>query len=183
MAKPQAGTSATQAACLFEVLGKEKARDYYLALRENRVNIVSGNKQAAEGVGAGQYAVSVTDTDDAIDEVKKGRPVVIIFPDRDAPKGDRMGTLFIPNTLAILRNDPNPEGARKLVDFLLSPEVEKRLAESESCQIPLNPQVKVKLPPQIEAGRTAKRMDVDFDKAADLWNEVQEFVSKEFLRP
>ena len=94
---------------------------------------------------------------------------------------DRMGTLFIPNTLATPRNDPNPEGARKLVDFLLSPEVEKRLAESESAQIPLNPQVKMKLPPQIEVGRTAKRMDADFDKAADLWDEVQEFVRKEFM--
>jgi iron(III) transport system substrate-binding protein len=183
MAKPQAGTSATQAACLFEVLGKEKAREYYLALRENKINIVSGNKQAAEGVGAGQFAVAVTDTDDAIDEVKKGRPVVIIFPDGDRPKDDRMGTLFIPNTVAILRNGPNPEGARKLVDFLLSPEVEKRLAESESAQIPLNPAVKAHLPKPIEEGRTAKRMEVDFEKAAELWNEVQAFVRNEFLRP
>lgn len=182
MAKPQAGTSATQAACLFEVLGKQKAREYYLALRENKINVVSGNKGAAEGVGAGQFAVCVTDTDDAIDEVKKGRPVVIIFPDRDRPSGDRMGTLFIPNTVAILRSDPNPDGARKLIDFLLSPEVEKRLAESESAQFPLNPQVKAKLPPQIEAGRTAKRMDVDYGKAADLWDEVQAFVRNEFLR-
>ena len=132
MAKPQAGTSATQAACLFEVLGTEKAREYYLALRQNKINIVSGNKQAAEGVGAGQFALSVTDTDDAIDEVKKGRPVAIIFPDRDRPRDDRMGTLFIPNTLAILRERSQPGGRRKLVDFLLTPDVEKRLAESES---------------------------------------------------
>jgi len=37
-----------------------------------------------------------------------------------------MGTLFIPNTLAIIKGGPNPEAARQLVDYLLSPEVEAR---------------------------------------------------------
>src|SRR5205823_3698206 len=73
MAKPQFGTSATQAACLFEVLGKEEARRFYLGLRDNGVVIVPGNKQVAEGVGQGHFAVGITDTDDAIIEVKAGR--------------------------------------------------------------------------------------------------------------
>src|SRR5262249_31518928 len=37
MAKPGGGTSATQAACLFEVLGPERARAYYLGLKRNGV--------------------------------------------------------------------------------------------------------------------------------------------------
>ena len=94
-------------------------------------------------------SVGVTDTDDAIDEVKAGKPVRIVFPDRAGGKG-RMGTLFIPNTLCIPKGCPNPEGAKKLVDYLLSAEVEKRLAEGPSAQIPLNPKVTAKLPPQIE---------------------------------
>lgn len=184
MSKPQAGTSATQAACLFEVLGTDAAKAYYRDLRKNSVNIVDGNKQVAESVGSGQFAVGITDTDDAIEEVKKGRPVAIIFPDRDGDKDrPRMGTLFIPNTVAIIKGGPNPNGARKLVDFLLSPEIEKALAEAESHQIPLNPQVTAQLPPQIETPKTVKRMDVDFDKAADLWDEVQTFLNNKFARP
>src|SRR2546421_145587 len=35
MAKPLFGTSATQAACLFEVLGPDKAKDFYHGLRDN----------------------------------------------------------------------------------------------------------------------------------------------------
>ncbi len=122
MAKPEFGTTATQAACLFEVLGPEKAKEYYRALRANDIRIVSGNKQAAEGVGKGQFLVSVTDTDDAIAEVEAGRPVTIVFPDR-APNKDypRMGTLYIPNTVAVIKGAPNPAGARQMVDFLLSP--------------------------------------------------------------
>lgn len=188
IAKPTSGTTATQAACLFEVLGPEAAREFYLALKANGVQVVPGNKQVAEGVSAGQFAVGLTDTDDAMIEITDGKPVAMIFPDRDGHKDHpRMGTLFIPNTVAVVRGCPNPEGAKKLVDFLLSPDVEKRLAESGSRQIPLNPKVKADLPPQMDrprdAGGNVKSMDVDFGRAADLWEQTQTFLIKEFIQP
>jgi iron(III) transport system substrate-binding protein len=188
MARPQFGTSATQAACLFEVLGQEKARDYYRALKANGVQIAPGNKQVAEWVGKGvtprgqAVAVGITDTDDAMDEVRAGHPVAIVYADRAAPETSRLGTLFIPNTLAIIRGGPNAEGARKLVDYLLSPEVEKKLAESDACQFPLNPQVDARLPPEIETPKTVKAMQVDFARAAELWGTVQTFLANEFER-
>jgi iron(III) transport system substrate-binding protein len=187
MAKPQFGTTATEAACLFDVLGVDKAKAYYRALRANDIQIVAGNKQVAEGVAAGQFAFGVTDTDDAMEEIDAGRPVAMVFPDRNGHKDyPRMGTLFLPNTLAIVRGGPNPAGARQLVDYLLSAPVEKGLAESASHQIPLNPQVKANLPHEIErpqdAGGTVVAMDVDFEKAADRWDETQEFLRAEFAR-
>ena len=94
-----------------------------------------------------------------------------------------MGTLFIPNTVAVIHGCPNPDGARKLVDFLLSPEVEGRLAETASHQIPLNPQVKANLPKEILRPEAVKTMNVDFEKAADLWDEAQTFLRNEFSRP
>jgi iron(III) transport system substrate-binding protein len=188
IAKPQFGTTATQAACLFEVLGTDKAKAFYAGLRDNGVQVVAGNKHVAEGVAEGQFAVGLTDTDDAIIELEAGRPVAIVFPDRQGhPSYPRMGTLFLPNTVAVVRGCPNPEGGRKLVDFLLSAEVEKRLAEAASRQIPLNPEVTADLPKEIErpagSGGSVKAMQVDFDKAADLWEEVQTFLRNEFARP
>jgi iron(III) transport system substrate-binding protein len=187
MAKPIYGTSATQGACLFSVLGADKAKEYYLALKANGVQIAPGNKQVAEWVGAGhteeghKVAVGVTDTDDALEELEAHpKSVVMIFPDRDRKKDEKMGTLFIPNTLCILKGSPNPTGARKLVDYLLSAEVEGRLAESASHQIPLNPEVKPKLPKEMETPATVKAMDVDYDKAAKAWDEAYEFLTKEF---
>jgi iron(III) transport system substrate-binding protein len=183
MSKPMAGTSATHAACLFEAWGREKARAFYRGLKANDVQIVPGNKQAAEGVGRGQFLLGLTDTDDAVAEVKAGRPVALVFPDRDAAPDSKLGVLFIPNTVAVIKGCPNPQGARKLVDFLLSPEVEAALARSDSKQIPLNPNVKAELPPEIEALRTARRLPVDFAKAADLWDEVQQFLRAELAGP
>ncbi len=179
MAKPQFGTSATQAACLFQVMGTDDAKSYYLGLWHNDVQIAPGNKQAAEWVGEGKAAVGVTDTDDALDEVKKGSDVVIIYPDRDEKQ---MGTLYIPNTIGIIRGGPNPEGARRLVDFLLSAEVEGRLAEADSHQIPFNPEVRSRLPKTVETPPAVKAMEVDFARAADLWDEVQTFLRDELPR-
>jgi iron(III) transport system substrate-binding protein len=178
MARPQFGTTATQAACLFQVLGTDEAKRFYHGLRANGVQVAPGNKQVAEWVSDGRAAVGLTDTDDALEAVKDNSHVAIIFPDRDG-----LGTLFIPNTVAILRGSPNPDGARKLVDYLLSAEVEGKLAEGGSHQIPLNPGVKATLPPQMETPRTVKPMAVDFGKAADLWDVVQKFVAGEFERP
>jgi iron(III) transport system substrate-binding protein len=189
MAYPEYGTTRTQAACLFEVLGTEKAQDYYRALKRNKVQIAPGNKDVAVWVGQGRKrggepaAVGVTDTDDAMAEVEAGHPVQIIYPDQDAPAGSKLGTLFIPNTVGILAGCPNPDGARKLVDFLLSAEVEKRLAEGESHQAPLNPEVKAQLPEQLRAQQAVRSMKVDFDRAAELYPEVGDFLRKEFARP
>jgi iron(III) transport system substrate-binding protein len=185
MAKPQFGTSATQAACLFEVLGPREAREYYRGLHRNMPQPAPGNKQVAEWVADGRtpggqpLAVGVTDPDDALDEVRKKKPVAIVFPDRDA---EGLGTLFIPNTVAVLKGCPNPDGARKLVDFLLGEEVEGRLAESDSHQVPFNPAARGRLPPEMKEALTAKVMQVDFGRAADLWDEAQAFLVEEFAR-
>jgi iron(III) transport system substrate-binding protein len=180
MAKPLFGTTATQAACLFQAWGRDKASDFYRKLNTNGVELVAGNKQVAVGVGAGQYAVGITDTDDALAELEQKRPVAMIFPDADAPDDSDRGVLFIPNTVAMIHNCPNPEGAHKLIDYLLSPEVEIKLAQSKSGQIPLNPNVKIDAIKHLEGLKHARPMPVDFAKAADVWQESQEFLVKEF---
>jgi iron(III) transport system substrate-binding protein len=184
LAKPQFGTSATQVACLFQVLGAERAKKYYLDLKANGVQIAPGNKDVAVWVGQGRTptgqpaAVGITDTDDAMEEVRNKHDVAIIYPDRD-----KLGTLFIPNTLAIVKGCPNPQGARRLVDYLLSGDVEKRLAEGESHQVPLNPEVQATLPGEIETPKTVRALAVDFDKAAALWKDAETFVRREFAGP
>jgi iron(III) transport system substrate-binding protein len=183
MAKPLFGTTATHTACLFEVLGPKRAKAFFQGLKANGVRIAPGNKQVAEWVGRGEVALGLTDTDDALDEVRAGRDVAVVYLDRVRPPVKRLGTLYIPNTLAIVKGSPNPEQARKLVDFLLSGEVEKRLAEGPSGQIPLNPEVEAELPAQVKTPSTVKAMEVDWERAAELWGEAQEFLKTEFTGP
>ena len=46
----------------FAAWGANRAKDWYRRLRQNEVQLVAGNKQAAEGVGQGQFPISLTDT-------------------------------------------------------------------------------------------------------------------------
>jgi iron(III) transport system substrate-binding protein len=176
IARPTAGTTASHAACLFAALGEEKAKEFFRRLRANDVQILGGNKQVAVDVASGRIAFGLTDTDDAIIELERAGPVAIIYPDRGP---DQLGTLFIPNTLAIVRGCPHLEQARKLIDFLLSPGVEEILALGPSAQIPLNPAVKTEL--RVETPRTVKAMPVDFAASARQWDAVNKFIEEEFL--
>ncbi|NQT37994.1 MAG: extracellular solute-binding protein [Planctomycetes bacterium] len=176
IAKPLFGTTATHAACLFAHWGDERAKDFFRKIKANDVAILSGNKQVALSVAAGQLAFGLTDTDDAMIELnEKAMPVAIIYPDQGE---GQMGTMFIPNTLAIIRGGPNPEAARRLVDYLLSAEVEARLAAGRSAQIPLNPNVEAEV--QVETPRTIRAMQVDFSAAAERWDTAAKFLRDEF---
>jgi iron(III) transport system substrate-binding protein len=174
IAKPLFGTTATQAACLFAVWGDAKAEEFFRALKRN-ARIMSGNKQVAQAVANGEMAFGLTDTDDAIVEIEAGKPVAIIYPDQ--AEGE-LGTLFIPNTLALIKGSEHSEAAEKLLNFLLSPEVEQRLANGPSAQIPLQAGVigsdRVKGPQQVRA------MDIDFNAAADKWQATAKFLQVEF---
>jgi iron(III) transport system substrate-binding protein len=105
-------------------------------------------------------------------------PVAIIYPDQG--EGE-LGTLFIPNTLAIIKDGPHPEAAEKLVDFLLSPDVERRLADGPSAQIPLRPGVPAS--PRVRTPQEVRAMEVDWSAAAEKWDTAAEFLTSEFTSP
>lgn len=181
IAKPYFGTTATHAACLFDALGPEAARDWFQKLKANRVALVPGNKQVAVKVAAGEFALGLTDTDDALIEIRAGKPVAMIFPDREGHAAHpKLGVLFIPNTLAVIKGAPHGNDARRLIDHLLSNAVEARLAAGGGFQIPLHPAVSAQMPKEIVTPSDVKAMTVDFEKAADVWDDVQVFLRKEF---
>ena len=175
IAKPLFGTTATHAACLFAAWGDARAKGYFRDLKANGVQILSGNKGVAQAVGSGRLAFGLTDTDDAMGEVDAGNPVAIVYPDR-APGG--LGTLFIPNTLAVLKGAPHPKAAEDLADHLLTPEVEATLAIGPSAQIPLLSSTKALV--RVETPQTVHAMEVDFEAAARLWERVAAFLAAEF---
>ncbi|RMD83133.1 MAG: extracellular solute-binding protein [Lentisphaerae bacterium] len=166
LALPFAGTTATHFACLFVHWGQARTLDFVRKLHANQIPFQTGNKHVAKLVAAGYFAVGLTDTDDAIIEVRKNPRLKIVFP-HAAEEGS--GVLFIPNTLALLKNAPHPEAGKRLIEFLLSAFVERRLAEGPSAQIPLNPEVsrQVRLPFPVPA---RPMMKVSFAQAAEVFD-------------
>ena len=167
LAKPLFGTTATQAAVLYDTWGQSDAASFYSAVRDN-CKILSGNKQVALAVASGELAWGFTDTDDAIIELDAGRPVAIVFPDQG---DDELGSLYIPNTLGVINNCPHPVAARRLVDYLLSPEVERQLAQGRSAQFPLGATAAKSTKSRAQqSDRELKWMDVNFAGAASQWD-------------
>ena len=180
MARPVFGTSATHAAVLLSSLGDDQGLKLLADMTSN-ATIQGGNKQVAQKVAAGQFAFGLTDTDDAMIEIERGEPVVILFPDQ---REDQCGTLLIPNTLAIIKNGPNPSRAQQMLKRLLEADIESRLATADSTQLPLANDID----PNQRSGVMAKwlsvtrgenetfklpklkTMSVDFGSAAESWD-------------
>lgn len=173
MAKPFYGTTATHAACLWQSLGATEAQKLFTQFAETAV-VLPGNRDVAIAVGEGQLELGLTDTDDAMDMIEKKLPVRIVYLDEGG-----IGTLFLPNTLGLIKNAPHSANARKLIDYLLSTDVEKRLAVGPSVQIPLNPKVDAGTL-RIKTPATTKPMMVDYDAVARSWEEVQTALRKTF---
>lgn len=165
-------------ACLFAVLGDQKAKALLDSFKRNEVQVVAGNKTCAEMVAAGRLAFGLTDTDDAIIERELGRPVQIVFPDGAAGE---MGTLLLPNTLALVKGCPHPEAGASLIDYLLSPEVEARLAEGPSAQMPLHRATTQ--PSRVGGLEDMRQMEVDFARAAEMFGAAARYIEDQFLAP
>jgi iron(III) transport system substrate-binding protein len=133
IAYPMFGTAATHAAALYSYLGEEKARDFFTNISQRQVRVVDGNSVVRDLVADGQLAFGLTDTDDACGAVENGRHVVIIVPDQQPGE---MGTLVVPNTVAMIAGAPHPSEAKIFLDYLLERTTEDALVSSGWIQIP-----------------------------------------------
>lgn len=102
--------------------------------------MVDGNSAAVRAVLSGQADYGMTDTDD----VRVARRRNPSLDQRFLDLGDG-GTLLIPSTVAIIAGCRHGDLARKLVDFLVSAEVERMLAQSASGNIPVRPTLRQEL--------------------------------------
>ncbi len=155
LANPLFGTTSMHAAALFSVWGEVKAKAFFEGLITNDIAMLSSNGEVKRAVAAGDFAFGLTDTDDASVAIKEGKPVGVIYPDREG-----IGTLLIPNAAVLIAGGPNPDNGRRFIDFLLSAGVEEALAMSEAAQMPLRPGVPV--PPDFVRLEDIKSMPVDY---------------------
>lgn len=159
MAFPEFGTTGGDVASWFAHYGTERATEILNTLKANGIRAVSGNSTAVKMVCTGQADICFTDTDDVYAAQRNGQPVAMNLL-RQADKGP----LTIPNTAALIKNAPHPEEAKKLLDFILSEELEKLLVESDSHNSPISPTLAEKY----SKYAINERLDIEYGKIADL---------------
>ncbi|MCK4729942.1 MAG: extracellular solute-binding protein [Candidatus Aenigmarchaeota archaeon] len=176
IANPLFGTTGTHVASLFALFGDEKAKQFFLDLKENEIQIVSSNSMVRDQVVAGECWVGITDTDDANDAIVDKKPVKIVFPDQG---NEQIGTLVIPNSVALIKGAPNEKNGKILIDYLLSKEVEKKLSETKAIQIPTRD---VETPKNVPKLSEIKGMSVNDYQIFEKLKISGEFVQNIFLR-
>ncbi len=165
IADPRFGSTSFHVAALYAELGDERADEFFRKLRANEVKIVPGNSVVRDMVSRGEAKLGLTDTDDVNVALEDKQPVAMVFPDRDG-----MGVPIMPNMVSLIANAPHSGAGKKLIDYLLSPEVERMLAQSEAVQIPLREGVEG--PQNIPPLSSFKPMTFDYGKAADRLEDV-----------
>ncbi len=165
IADPRFGSTSFHAAALYAELGDEIADEFFRKLKANDVRVVAGNSVVRDMVARGEAKVGLTDTDDVNVALEDKQPVAMVFPDRDG-----MGVPVMPNMVSLIAGAPHSEAAKHLIDYLLSPDVEKMLAASEAVQIPLREGVEG--PKNIPPLKSFKPMTLDYGKAADRVEDV-----------
>jgi iron(III) transport system substrate-binding protein len=160
IADPRFGSTSFHVAALYALAGDEKVDDFFRRLKANGVRVVDGNSVVRDLVARGEVKVGLTDTDDVNVALENGQPIAMVLPDKDG-----LGVPVMPNMVSLIANAPHPDEGRKVIDYLLSADVERQLAQSEAVQIPLHSGVPG--PKNIPAIDTFKPMTLDYAKAAN----------------
>ena len=165
MADPRFGTTRGHMAVLLSLWGRPEMEKFYQALRANECKLADGNAKAVLNLTRGLADFVATDTDDVLLAQARGDAIEMIYPDLDAPgsRSRTSGTLWIPCSVGLVKDAPNPGEGGRLVDYLISAEVEELLFASESRNVPVRPELRDKL--KTEASHQAT---VDYAAAAKL---------------
>jgi iron(III) transport system substrate-binding protein len=81
-----------------------------------------------------------------------------------------LGTLVMPTSVVLLRGGPNGVQGRRLIDFMLTPDVERLLAEN-GAHMPLHPGVPV--PAGVRPASDIRAMDIHFRRVATQMERMQ----------
>ena len=126
LAYPLFGTTATHFLALRQFWGAERWLAWCQALHANQPFLVDGNSVAVKLVGKGEAWLGLTDSDDIAAEAREGAPISPL------PLTDE--SLLIANTVAVIRNTPNPHNAQLLFDYLQQPVIAQRLIQANALE-------------------------------------------------
>lgn len=133
MANPAFGTTRVHLAALVAERGEEATRGWLSALKAHGLKVYPGNSAVVRAISQGEIDVGLTDTDDVHAGKANGWAVEMVFEEAAAPDGfGGGGALVLPNTVARIKGGPNPAAAAELIGFILSENVARLLAASDS---------------------------------------------------
>ncbi len=130
-------TTLSWVSSLVATKGTAFTRDFLTRLYANGLKIVPDNTDVWQGVGRGEFALGLTNSPNYFLARKADHPVGVAYPDQEE---GGLGTLLNLNAIALVKGAPNPDAAKRFIDYVLSPEGQRLLIQG-AYEIPLKPDI------------------------------------------
>ncbi len=168
LANPLLNTTAFNLIALFDCWGNKRAWEFLNKVKSLGVKTSPGNADSALVVASGQAEFSLVDIDDGLEAVRRNDGVEIRYPDQGT---DGLGTFMIANAVTLIRGAHHLDTARKLIDYLLTAETQRKLAFSACAQTPLLQGVEV--PSMVKRIEQLRVMQVNYSEIRKRLEELR----------
>lgn len=146
--------------------GEKEGWNYFEKLVKQANSMPDSGSSPTKAVAMGEAHIGIGFDFMAYEAKAKGETVDFVVPDK---------TPILVNPVSIVKDGPNPKGAKKFIDFLLSKDGQQILADW--YHIPINPEVKSKTPLTLDNVKShAVDLDIDwvnknYDRVRNEWKD------------
>jgi iron(III) transport system substrate-binding protein len=120
------GSMQAQIAAMRQLVGEEGTEQWLSDLIANETTFFGGHTDVRKAVGAGEFKLGLVNHYYFYLQQAEGSPVGIVFPDQGE---DQIGLITNATAAAVVKGAPNVAAAQAFLDFQVSPEGQKLIAE------------------------------------------------------
>ena len=151
------GTAYTALASLVQIMGEDKAFEYLKALNANVSQYTKSGSAPVKAAARGETGLGIVFMHDAVAQTSEGFPVKSIAPCE--------GTGYEIGSMSIVKGARNMDNAKTWYDWSLKPEVQSRMKDAKSFQLPSNKTAEI--PKEAPRFEDIKLIDYDFKTYGD----------------
>lgn len=151
------GTAYTALASLVQIMGEDKAFEYLKSLNANISQYTKSGSAPVKAAARGETGLGIVFMHDAVAQTAEGFPVKSIAPCE--------GTGYEIGSMSIVKGARNMENAKTWYDWSLKPEVQSRMKDAKSFQLPSNKSAEI--PKEAPRFEDIKLIDYDFKTYGD----------------
>ncbi len=127
-APSRSGTTHLTVETILQGYGWQKGWELLLQMGGNMGAITERSFGVPEAVIAGHYGIGVVIDFFGLSAIASGQPIEFVYPSQ---------TAIVPANVGIIKGGPNPEGARRFVNYLLSDDGQRLLFKPEIGRLPV----------------------------------------------
>jgi iron(III) transport system substrate-binding protein len=124
------GTAYTTLATLVQIMGEDEAFEYLKQLDANVSQYTKSGSAPVKAAARGETGLGIVFMHDAVAQAEEGFPIEVVAPCE--------GTGYEIGSMSLVEGAQNPEAAKTFYDWVLQADVQSKMPEAGSYQIPSN---------------------------------------------